>query len=244
MLLALLLLLLGQAAPPPTAPEVQNASPAPHYEFRQVHDPNGIGKFYLGREIAHVMGHEAADWLERPEREAEEKPSVLLQSLKVKPGDAVADIGAGSGYLSWRLAQLTGPSGRVYAVDVQQEMLDLIAQNMASHKITNVVPKLGTITNVNLASNSLDLAIMVDVYHEFSHPYEMMQSICAAMKPGGRVVFVEYRAEDPAVPIKEVHKMSVAQVRREMSVQPLRWTETTENLPRQHIIVFTKTSLN
>src|SRR5438874_6129605 len=189
---------------------------APGYEHREQHDPNGIGKFYLGREIAHVMGHQAADWLERPEREDEEKPELLLKALKLKPGDAVADIGAGTGYYSWRMAKAVGESGLVYAVDIQQEMLDLLAKKMAVRKITNVKGVLGTITDPKLKTNSLDLVLMVDVYHEFDHPCEMLQAICQALKPDARVVFVEFRAEDPKVPIKEVHKMSAAQVRKEM----------------------------
>src|SRR2546427_2395705 len=209
-----------------------------HYEYRREHDPNGIGKFYLGREIAQIMGHQAADWLERPEREAEEKPDLLLEALKLKSGDVVADIGAGTGYYSWRMAKDVGEKGLVYAVDIQQEMLDLLAKRMAERKITNVKGVLGTITDPKLPAHSVDLVLMVDVYHEFDHPFEMMQAICKALKPGGRVVFVEFRAEDPKVPIKEVHKMSEAQVRKEMSVQPLEWAETSETLPWQHVIVF------
>ena len=212
------------------------------YEYRKDHDPEGTGKFYLGREIAHVMGHQGADWLERPEREEEEKPSVMVEALKLKPGDAVADIGAGTGYLSWRLAQKVGEKGVVYAVDIQQEMLDLLGQKMAERKVSNVKPVLGTITDPKLPAKSVDLVIMVDVYHEFDHPYEMMQAICRALKPGGRVAFVEYRAEDPTVPIKRVHKMSEAQVRKEAAVHPLEWVETIETLPRQHIIIFRKKS--
>lgn len=211
------------------------------YEYRQQHDPNGIGKFYLGREIAHVMGHQAADWLERPEREAEEKPDLLLQALKLKPGDAVADIGAGTGYLSWRMAKLVGEKGVVYAVDIQQEMLDLLAKKMADRKITNVKPVLGAITDPKLPASAVDLVIMVDVYHEFDHPFEMMEAITKALKPGGRVVFVEYRAEDPDVPIKLVHKMTEAQVRKEATVHSFQWVETVNVLPRQHIITFKKT---
>jgi SAM-dependent methyltransferase len=211
-----------------------------HYEYREPHDPNGIGKFYLGREIAHVMGHQAADWLERPERAAEEKPDLLLEALKLKSGDVVADLGAGTGYYSWRMANLVGDKGLVYAVDIQQEMLDLLAKSMAERKITNVKGVLGTIKDPKLPARSVDLALMVDVYHEFDHPFEMMQAICKALRPGGRVVFVEFRAEDPKVPIKEVHKMSEAQVRKEMSAQPLEWVETIATLPWQHIIVFKK----
>jgi SAM-dependent methyltransferase len=210
------------------------------YEFRSEHDPNGIGKFYLGREIALVMGHQAADWLERPERLAEERPDLLLEALKLKPGGAVADIGAGTGYFSWRMAKVVGERGVVYAVDIQKEMLDLLDKKMAEQGITNVKGVLGSVTDPKLPAHSLDLVLMVDVYHEFDYPCEMMENICLALKPGGRVVFVEYRAEDPNVPIKRVHKMSDAQVRKEMSVQPLAWVETITTLPRQHIIVFRK----
>ena len=209
-----------------------------HYEFRQQHDPDGIGKFFLGREIAHVMGHQAADWLERPEREKEERPDLLLPALKLKPGDAVADIGAGTGYYTRRLAKLVGGKGTIYAVDIQQEMLDLLTNKMAELKIRNVRPVLGTITNPNLPARSLDLILMVDVYHEFDYPYEMAQALCRALKPGGRMVFVEFRGEDPSVPIKRVHKMTQEQVRKEMALQPLQFVETTETLPWQHIIVF------
>src|SRR5438045_1479646 len=191
----------------------QTATNSSRYEHRKEHDPNGTGKFYLGREIAHVMGHQAADWLERPEREAEEKPELLLQALKLKSGDAVADIGAGTGYYSWRIAGVVGEKGLVYAVDIQQEMLDLLAKNMAERKITNVKGVLGTITDPKLPPRSVDVVLMVDVYHEFDHPFEMMQSICRALKPGGRVVSVEFRSEDTKVPIKEVNKLSGARVR-------------------------------
>ncbi|MBM3839958.1 MAG: class I SAM-dependent methyltransferase [Verrucomicrobia bacterium] len=210
------------------------------YEFRSDHDPDGIGKFFLGREIAHVMGRQGAGWLERPERGEEEKPDLLVQSLKLKPGDVVADIGAGTGYFSWRMAQAVDGSGLVYGVDIQQEMIDLFTKKMAERKITNVKAVLGSITDVRLPTNSVDLVLMVDVYHEFSHPYEMMQSICRSLKPGGRVVFVEYRLEDPAVPIKRLHRMSEAQVRKEAELHPLQWIETIKTLPRQHVIVFRK----
>jgi ubiquinone/menaquinone biosynthesis C-methylase UbiE len=212
----------------------------PHYQYFQNHDPNGIGKFYMGREIAQVMGHEGADWLDRPEREAEEAPSILLKSLKLKPGMVVADIGAGSGYLTFPMAKLVAPDGKVYAEDIQQEMLDIIRKRMKEKDQPNVEPVLGTIKDTRLPANSVDLILLVDVYHEFDHPWEMTRSMAKALKPGGRLVFVEYRKEDPDVPIKEVHKMSVAQVRKEMTVQPLKYVETIGVLPRQHIIVFTK----
>jgi SAM-dependent methyltransferase len=210
------------------------------YEFRAQHDRDGIGKFYLGREIARVMGHQAADWLERPERDEEEHTENLVDQLGAKPGDVVADIGCGTGYFSRRLAKKCSPGGRVLGVDIQPEMLDLLTNKMAAAGVTNVVPVLGIITDPNLPAASVDLAFMVDVYHEFDHPFEMMQAIVKSLKPGGRVVLVEFRGEDPAVPIKRLHKMTEAQVKKEMAVLPLDWVETIGVLPRQHIIVFRK----
>ena len=210
------------------------------YETRAAHDPNGIGSFYFGREIAHVMGHQAANWLERPEREEEEKTSLLIDALKFSPGENVADIGAGTGYLTRRIAPKILPRGKVFAVEIQQEMLDVLTNKMAGLGITNVVPVLGTITDPKLPAGSIDTIIMVDVYHEFDYPYEMTEAMCRALKPGGRMVFVEFRGEDVKVPIKLVHKMTEAQVRREMAAHPLVWKETIAVLPWQHIIVFTK----
>jgi SAM-dependent methyltransferase len=233
---SLSLAILVAAPSPPTLAD--SVSESGRYEIRLEHDPEGIGKFYQGREIAQVMGHEGADWLERPEREKEERPDLLLAALQLKPGQAVADIGAGSGYYTRRLAGLVGESGLVYAVDIQPEMLEMLGRKMAEAKIRNVKPVLGTITDAKLPRASVDLVLMVDVYHEFDHPYEMMQGLCAALKPGGRVVFVEFRGEDPKVPIKRLHKMAEAQVRKEMSAQPLEWVRTDEAMPRQHIIIF------
>ncbi|MDB6121394.1 MAG: Methyltransferase type 11 [Pedosphaera sp.] len=213
---------------------------APIYEVRKEHDRDGIGTFYRHREIAHVMGHQAADWLERPEREQEEKPGLLLEALKLKPGEVVADIGAGTGYYTRRMAQKVGEKGIVYAVDIQQEMLDLLTNKMTELKIHNVKPVLGTITDPKLPATAVDLILMVDVYHEFDHPYEMTQAMIKSLKPGGRIVFVEFRGEDPKIPIKPLHKMTEAQVRKEMAFFPLEWVETSEVLPIQHIIVFKK----
>ena len=229
----LLLLLAAVAA---TASAFQN----PRYVRRADHDPDGIGVFYMGREIAQVMGHEAADWLDRPEREAEEAPTMLVNSLKLRPGLRIADIGAGSGYLSFMMAKQVAPSGTVYAEDIQPEMIEIVRQKAAKNGQKNVEPCLGTVTDPKLPPDSMDLMIMVDVYHEFDHPYEMVGNMVREMKRGGRLVFVEYRKEDPTVPIKEVHKMSVAQVRKEMAVVPLTYRKTIEILPRQHIIVFTQ----
>lgn len=212
------------------------------YVFRAEHSRDGIGKFYMGREIAHFMSHQGADWLERPEREEEEHTSKLVAQLGIKRGDVIADIGAGTGYFSRRLATNTGPSGRVFAVEIQTEMLDLLTNQTARAGITNVVPVLGTISDPKLPASSVDLAIMVDVYHEFEHPWEMMRAIVGALKPGGRVVFIEFRGEDPAVPIKPLHKMTEAQLKKEMSDQALEWIETIGVLPRQHIVAFRKTN--
>jgi ubiquinone/menaquinone biosynthesis C-methylase UbiE len=228
--------------PPLAAGPRQVTGETRRYDFHQPHNPDGIGKFYMGREIAQVMGHEAADWLERPQRAAEEQPDQLVRQLRLRPGEVVADIGAGTGYFSRRLAQTVGPSGRVLAEDVQPEMLALLKNLSVRLGLTNITPVLGKVTDPQLPAASVDLALLVDVYHEFDYPYEMMQGICRALKPGGRAVLVEYRGEDPAVPIKPLHKMTQAQVKKEMSVLPLDWVQTIEVLPRQHIMFFSKRS--
>lgn len=210
------------------------------YETRKA-TRDGIGKFYFGREIAHVMGHQAADWLERPEREVEERTDLLVEALALKPGEVVADIGAGSGYFSWRMARRVGEQGIVYAVEIQQEMLDLLMKNMNQRQVAGIVkPVLGTVQDPKLPEAAVDTILLVDVYHEFDFPYEMTRAMVKALKPGGRLVLVEYRGEDPNVPIKPLHKMTVAQVRKEMSVQPITFEHTITTLPRQHIIVFRK----
>jgi SAM-dependent methyltransferase len=212
----------------------------PRYETRRDHDPDGIGKFYMGREIAQVMGYQAAGWLERPEREKEEHCSKLLDALKLKPGDVVADVGAGTGFYSFRMAERVGEKGKILANDIQQEMLDLINKRKAEKKAKNVEAILGTITDPKLPPAGVDLILLVDVYHEFSHPYEMTVEMVKALKPGGRIVFVEYRLEDAKVPIKLVHKMTEKQVKREMADFPLRHVQTIDVLPWQHVIVFEK----
>ena len=214
----------------------------PRYEYRDKHDPNGIGKFYMGREIAYVMGHQGADWLERPEREEEERLTLLVRLLKLKPGQSVADIGSGTGVITKLMAEQLGPEGTVYAVDIQQEMLDLLLKKMKKFDLHNIKPILGKEDSPELPENTLDLAIMVDVYHEFNFPYEMILSLSKSMKPGGRIVFVEYRKEDPDVPIKLVHKMSEAQVKKEMAAPEfgLKFKETIAELPRQHMVIFEK----
>ena len=210
------------------------------YEFRKEHDPNGQGKFYMGRELAMVMSFHGAPWLERPEREEEERLSTLVAQLGLKPGMVVADVGAGSGVLSLMMAHEVGEKGKVLAIDIQQEMLDLLGDKIMNNKIKNVELVLGTEKSPKLKEASIDLALMVDVYHEFEYPYEMTLELAKALKPGGRIAFVEYRREDPQVPIKLVHKMTEAQVKKEITLPEfgLKWKETIDKLPRQHIVVF------
>ena len=253
----------------------------------------GIGKFYMGRQISHVMGHAGATWLERPEREKEENTDEMIKCLKLKRGYKVADIGVGTGYIAWRMAKKIGDDGVVLGVDIEQKMLDDLKNNMKAAGVTNVKGHLGTISDPKLEERSLDFVIMVDVYHEFSHPYEMMSGIVKALKPvtihivkkgdtletigkdynklyrriqmlndhiqleewkalkpgtkisipGGRVAFVEYRAEDPKVPIKRLHKMSEAQVKKEAALFPLKHVETYKKLPWQHVVFFEKTEV-
>ena len=211
--------------------------PTSRYEKRELPDRNGIGKFYLGREIAHVMGHQAADWLERPEREKEERTDKMVAALGLKPGMVVADIGCGSGYLTERIVPRIGARGTVLGVDIQQEMLDLLVKKMKAKGIENVKPILGAEADPKLDPASCDMMVMVDVYHEFEFPYEMMRKMVAALKTGGQIVFVEFRGEDPNVPIKLVHKMTEAQVKKEMAVHPeMEWVETKKELPQQHMI--------
>lgn len=217
------------------------ASDNPYKQTRASAD--GIGKSYMGREIARVMGWQAADWLERPERTREERPDLLLAELKLKPGMVAADIGAGSGYHSRRMAEIVGAGvapGMVYAVDVQPEMVQMLAKLARAPRYATIKPILSAPDNVKLPRDSIDLAIMVDVYHELEYPLEVMRSLVDALKPGGRMVFVEYRAEDPDVPIRDLHKMSERQIRREAEVHQLVWERTSNVLPWQHIVVFRK----
>jgi precorrin-6B methylase 2 len=217
--------------------------PEARYETRTQHDRDGIGKFYLGREIAQVMGHQAAGWLERPEREEQERTDLLLKALELKPGMVVADIGAGSGYFSWRMAQQVGETGKVYAEDIQQEMLDLLMAQMRKHQADKiVVPILGTVQDTKLPENSTDLILLVDVYHELDFPFEMTRNMIRGLKPGGQLVLVEYRGEDPEVPIKRLHKMTTAQVKKEMAIHPVTFDRALELLPQQHILSFRKTT--
>jgi FkbM family methyltransferase len=201
---------------------------------------DGIGKLYMGREISGVMGWQGAGWLEREEREREERTDLLMTALALQPGMVVADVGAGTGYLARRMAKAVGSSGQVLAVDVQPEMIQMLKQLAQQAKLPQIVPVQCSETDVGLAAGTVDLAIMVDVYHELAYPYEVLTSVLRALKSGGRLVFVEYRAEDPRVPIKELHKMSEAQIKREAGVHGLVWERTVGTLPWQHMVVFRK----
>jgi FkbM family methyltransferase len=202
-------------------------------------DPNGINKWYMGRQIAHVMSHYGIDWLEREEREMEENTSLLLKNLAVKPGMVVADIGAGSGYHSALLSRMVG-TGKVFAVDMEPEMIAYLNARIKQEKLSHIVPVLSTEQKVSLPESTIDMMLLVDVYHEFSFPYEMALSMRAALKPGGKLVLVEFRAEDPTVPIKTIHKMSEVQAIKEFKAAGFAFDKNIDNLPWQHCMVFTK----
>jgi ubiquinone/menaquinone biosynthesis C-methylase UbiE len=192
----------------------------------------------MGREIAQVMGPGGIEWLDRPQREQEEHPTEVLAALQLRPGQVVADLGAGSGYFTFRIAPKVGASGKVLAVEIQPEMLATLRARAAAQKATNVEVVQATETDPNLPAASVDQVLFVDVYHELAYPFEVMTKVRQALKPGGRVVFVEYRKEDASVPIKEVHKMSVQQLKKEMSAVGLNYVRTVETLPLQHIVIF------
>jgi SAM-dependent methyltransferase len=224
-----------QAQDRPVKPPVRDQV----YAFRQPQSSDGSGKYYMGREIAQVMGHLGAGWLERPEREREERTDLLLKEMELEPTNVVADVGAGSGYFTFRLAPLV-PQGKVLAVDIQPEMLQKIRDAKPQAGVTNVETVLGSVTDPNLPADSVDVALFVDAYHEFSHPYEMMVNIRKALKPGGRVVLVEYRGEDPKVPIRPRHKMTQAQAIKEMEAAGLQFVANKKSLPQQHLLIFKK----
>ncbi|MEO8371177.1 MAG: class I SAM-dependent methyltransferase, partial [Candidatus Solibacter sp.] len=194
-----------------------------------------------GRRYAGVMGVGGADWLVRPERSEEEQPDKAIALLNIAKGATVADVGAGNGYITWRLAERVGPSGKVYANDIQPAMLEQLRKNMQQRKLGNVETVLGTYDDPKLPANSLDLIILVDVYHEFSEPQKMLRRMREALKADGRLVLLEYRGEDPTVPIRPEHKMTVAQVKAELEPEGYRVDRVLEDLPRQHILIFKKT---
>ncbi|HMD83665.1 MAG TPA: methyltransferase domain-containing protein [Terriglobia bacterium] len=222
------------------AARLQVSSPQPQtlYEVRAVHDPNGTGRFYMGREIAQVMGADGMAWLDRPQREGEEHPEVVIDAMELRGGEVVADLGAGSGYFTFRLAAKVGKTGKVLAVEIQDEMIETLRQRAATLGFTNVEEVKGSETDPKLPAGGVNRVLMVDVYHELAYPFEVMTKVREALKPGGQVVFVEYRKEDPLIPIKEVHKMSAEQLAKEMKAVGLAQVRTVESLPSQHIVVF------
>jgi precorrin-6B methylase 2 len=195
-----------------------------------------------GRVYAQTMGVQGASWLERSEREREEDPDLAIRLLKIQKGSTVADVGAGSGYITLRLARAVGPMGKVYANDIQPGMLDLLQKNLVKAKIANVIPVLGALDDPKLPADSIDLAIMVDVYHEFSEPQKMLQHLRESLKSTGRLVLLEYRAEDPNVPIRPEHKMNKAQVKLEVEHEGFKQLRVFDDLPWQHLFIFTKAS--
>ena len=193
-----------------------------------------------GRHIASVMGLGGADWLVRPERETEEAPDAALDAIMIARGATVADVGAGAGYFTWRLAERVGPTGKVYANDIQPEMLALLRKNIEARHLTNVETVLGTEDDPKLPRGQIDLVLLVDVYHEFSQPQKMLRKMRDSLKSDGRLVLVEYRKEDPSIPIRPEHKMSVDEVRAEVQPEGFRFEKNLTTLPRQHILIFRK----
>jgi precorrin-6B methylase 2 len=216
----------------------QNENSVDAYTYKKG-DPNGTGKWYMGREIAHVMGFEGMSWLNRPEREKEENTVKLLKNMNIKPGDTIADIGAGSGYHVFKMAPMA-KDVFVYAVDIQDEMLAVMDYRIENMEIDNVAVVKGSEESINLPENSVDKILMVDVYHEFSYPTEMIASIKKALRADGKIYLIEYRAEDPMVPIKEVHKMSEKQAVKEFEAVGFKLEKNISNLPWQHCMVFVK----
>lgn len=224
----------------PTSHAAETSSTSTNHYRTGTATRDGIGKFYFGREIAKFMTYHGAPWLERNERQEEERSDLLMKALKFQPGEAVADIGAGSGYYSRLIARAVGTNGVVYGTDIQQEMLDILTNKAAQAGLHNIRPVLGTESDPKLAVNSVDTILIVDVYHEMEFPFEMMAGLSRSLKQGGRLVLVEYRGEDRAVPIKELHKMTEEQVKKELAPHPLKFDETLRMLPWQHVMIFRK----
>lgn len=230
--------------PGATAQQPTTTSPAPKevpVYTSTTASPDGIGKVYLGREIAQVMGHSGAAWLDRPEREEEERTDKFVSELRrrLRPDAVVADIGAGSGYLSFKVASLV-PQGKVLAEDIDTEMLKIVERKKAAGRVKNVEALLGTTTDPKLPPGGVDAVVLVDTYHEWDHPAEMMAAVLRELKPGGEVIQLEYRGEDSTVQILPHHKMTTAQARKEMEAAGLRWVETYDGLPQQHMFVYEK----
>ncbi len=240
--IALLIMLMAIASVmlqslPAYAFEISQASPEQVYTYRRP-SSDGIGKIYMGREISQVMGHRGAGWLERSSRRQEERPWKIVDALELNPSDTVVDLGAGTGYLTFQLAPEV-PQGKVLAVDIQPEMLDMLTAAQQRHGIENVEPILATVDNPHLPLG-VDYVLMVDAYHEFEFPREVMKSVIKSLNPGGRVVLAEYRGENPFLAIKRLHKMTERQVKKELKSVGLEWIKTEEQLPRQHLLFFQK----
>jgi len=218
----------------------QNKVVSEDYIFKKG-DYNGIGKWYAGREIAYVMGFEGINWLERSSREKEENTSKLIKNMTIKPTDVIADIGAGSGYHVFKMAPLAH-KGKVFAIDIQEEMLAAIFSNKKYEEYKNIALIQGTKTKIDLPEKSVDKVLMVDVYHEFEYPKEMLASIYKSLKKDGEVFLIEYRLEDDAVPIKKIHKMSEKQSIKEMKLSGFKLKKNIRNLPWQHCMIFVKSN--
>ncbi|SHF24206.1 Methyltransferase domain-containing protein [Arenibacter palladensis] len=216
----------------------QDKTPNANYTYKKG-DSSGIGKWYMDREIAHVMGYQGMQWLDRPEREEEENTTALLMNMEIEPKDYIADIGAGSGYHVFKMAKLAR-NGLIYAVDIQDEMLEEINSRKERDHIKNVRVIKGGEKSINIAENSLDKILMVDVYHEFKYPAEMLASIKKALKAHGKLFLIEYRGEDKSVPIKKLHKMTEAQAIKEMKAAGMKLLRNIDNLPWQHCMVFVR----
>ncbi len=219
-------------------PPVSATTDEGHYQM-VTPSRDGTGKLYMGREISHVMGHLGAGWLERPSREREERTDLLIQNMGLKDTDSVVDLGAGTGYFSFPIAQQLS-AGKVLAIDIEPEMLKRIEQRKTVSGIQNIETVLASKTNPNIPADSVDVVLLVDAYHEFSQPREVMAAVSRGLKPGGRVILVEYRGEDRKVPIKRLHKMTQQQAKKELNAVGLRWQRTDQYLPQQHVMVFTK----
>ena len=219
-------------------PPVSATTDEGHYQM-VTPSRDGTGKLYMGREISHVMGHLGAGWLERPSREREERTDLLIQNMGLKDTDSVVDLGAGTGYFSFPIAQQLS-AGKVLAIDIEPEMLKRIEQRKTVSGIQNIETVLASKTNPNIPADSVDVVLLVDAYHEFSQPLEVMAAVSRGLKPGGRVILVEYRGEDRKVPIKRLHKMTQQQAKKELNAVGLRWQRTDQYLPQQHVMVFTK----
>jgi len=212
--------------------------PSANYTYAKP-SPGGTGKFYFGREIAQVMGAAGAPWLERSERQQEENTTLAIDKMNLSGSEVVADIGAGSGYYTFRMAAKV-PRGKVYAVDIQDEMIKLLNERKQKEKATNVIVVKGSDTSPNLPTHSIDLAIMVDVYHELTYPHEVLESLRQALRDNGKLLLIEYRGEDPELAIMPLHKTTVAQLSKELGANGFLLLYQGEFMPIQHFLLYSK----